>query len=218
MKRVLLSWSSGKDSAWALHLLRRQADIELVGLLTTLNSEFQRVAMHGTRLSVLEAQAQAAQLPLWIVPLPWPCTNEVYELLMTEVCNRAVNEHVDAIAFGDLFLPDIRAYREAQLKPTGLEPLFPLWEIPTAELAREMIAGGLRAKLACVDTKQLPESFAGRDFDAALLDDLPPGVDPCGENGEFHTCVHGGPMFTGPIELEAGEVVNRNDFVYADFQ
>jgi uncharacterized protein (TIGR00290 family) len=217
MKRVLLSWSSGKDSAWALHLLRLRPDVELVGLLTTLNSEFQRVAMHGTRRSVLEAQAKAAQLPLWIVPLPWPCSNEQYEKLMAEVCERAVNERVDAIAFGDLFLPDIRAYREAQLKPTGLEPLFPLWEIPTAKLAREMIAGGLRAKLACVDTKQLQENFAGRDFDAALLDDLPQGVDPCGENGEFHTCVYGGPMFIGPIPLEAGEVVNRDGFVYADF-
>jgi uncharacterized protein (TIGR00290 family) len=217
MKRVLLSWSSGKDSAWALHLLRLRPDVELVGLLTTLNSEFQRVAMHGTRRSVLEAQAKATQLPLWIVPLPWPCSNEQYEKLMAEVCERAVNERVDAIAFGDLFLPDIRAYREAQLKPTGLEPLFPLWEIPTAKLAREMIAGGLRAKLACVDTKQLQENFAGRDFDAALLDDLPQGVDPCGENGEFHTCVYGGPMFIGPIPLEAGEVVNRDGFVYADF-
>jgi uncharacterized protein (TIGR00290 family) len=218
MKRVLLSWSSGKDSAWALHLLRLQPDIELVGLLTTLNSEFQRVAMHGTRRSVLEAQAQAARLPLWTVPLPWPCSNEQYEKLMGEVCNRAVDERVDAVAFGDLFLPDIRAYREAQLRPTGLEPLFPLWEIPTARLAREMIAGGLRAKLACVDTKQLPETFAGRDFNVELLDDLPPGVDPCGENGEFHTCVYGGPMFTGPIELEAGEVVNRDGFAYADFR
>ena len=217
MKRVLLSWSSGKDSAWALHLLRKHSDVELAGLLTTLNSEFQRVAMHGTRRSVLEAQARAAQLPLWVVPLPWPCSNEVYEELMAEACNRAIQERIDAIAFGDLFLPDVRAYREAQLKPTGLEPLFPLWEIPTAELAREMIAGGLGAKLACVDTKQLPESFAGREFDGALLRDLPPGVDPCGERGEFHTCVYGGPMFTETINLEAGEVVNRDGFAYADF-
>ncbi|MGA3009542.1 MAG: ATP-binding protein [Terracidiphilus sp.] len=218
MKRVLLSWSSGKDSAWTLHYLRRQPDVELVGLLTTLNTEFQRVAMHGTRRSVLEAQAEAAQLPLWIVPLPWPCSNEVYEQRMTEVCGRAISEHVDAIAFGDLFLPDVRAYREAQLKSTGLEPLFPLWQTPTAALARDMIAGGLRAKLSCVDSKQLPESFAGREFDAALLRDLPPEADPCGENGEFHTCVYDGPMFTAPLCLEAGEVVNRDGFVYADFQ
>jgi len=218
MKRVLMSWSSGKDSAWALHLLQQQADIELVGLLTTLNSEFQRVAMHGTRRSVLEAQAAAAQLPLWTVPLPWPCSNEVYEQLMSEVCARAVAEHVDAIAFGDLFLPDVRAYREQQLKPTGLEPLFPLWEIPTAELARTMIAGGLRARLACVDTNQLAASFAGREFDAALLAELPPQIDPCGERGEFHTCVYGGPMFTATLAIETGEIVNRDGFVFADFQ
>ena len=217
MKRVLMSWSSGKDSAWALHLLRQQPDVELVGLLTTLNSEFQRVAMHGTRRSVLEAQAAAAQLPLWTVPLPWPCSNEVYEQLMSEVCARAVAEHVDAIAFGDLFLPDVRAYREMQLKPTGLEPLFPLWEIPTAELARTMIAGGLRAKLACIDTNQLPASFAGREFDTALLAELPPQIDPCGERGEFHTCVYGGPMFTATLPIEAGEIVNRDGFVFADF-
>lgn len=218
MKRVLLSWSSGKDSAWALHILRQQPEIELVGLLTTLNSEFQRVAMHGSRRSVLEAQAEAAQLPLWVAPLPWPCSNEAYEERMSEVCDRAIREKIDAVAFGDLFLPDIRAYREKQLQPTGLEPLFPLWEIPTAELAREMIAGGLRAKLVCVDKKQLPGSFAGRDFDAAFLRDLPPGIDPCGERGEFHTCVYAGPMFRAPVELMAGEVVDRDGFVFADFQ
>jgi uncharacterized protein (TIGR00290 family) len=212
-----LSWSSGKDSAWALYILRQQPGIELVGLLTTLNTEFQRVAMHGTRRAVLEAQAEAAQLPLWVVPLPWPCSNAIYEQLMREACDRAIREQVDAIAFGDLFLPDIRAYRETQLKPTGLEPLFPLWEIPTDFLAREMIAGGLRAKLVCVDKKQLPGSFAGRDFDAALLNDLPPEIDPCGERGEFHTCVNDGPMFAVPVNLEAGEIVDRDGFVYADF-
>jgi len=218
MKRVLLSWSSGKDSAWTLHMLRQNPEIELVGLLTTLNSEFQRVAMHGTRRSVLESQGEAARLPLWIVPLPWPCSNEVYEQRMTEVCKRAVDEHVDAVAFGDLFLEDVRAYREKQLKPTGLEPLFPLWEIPTAQLAREMIAGGLRARLSCVDTKQLPGSFAGREFDAALLQDFPPETDPCGERGEFHTCVYDGPMFSAPLRLESGEVVDRDGFMFADFQ
>jgi uncharacterized protein (TIGR00290 family) len=218
MKRVLLSWSSGKDSAWALHLLRRDPGIELCGLLTTLNEEFQRVAMHGTRRSVLEAQSRAAGLPLWIVPLPWPCSNEVYEQRMAEVCKRALDERMDAIAFGDLFLPDVRAYRETQLKPTGLEPLFPLWQIPTRELAREMIAGGLRARLSCVDSKQLPGSFAGREFDENLLRDLPPGTDPCGERGEFHTCVYAGPMFAAPLTLEAGEVVNRDGFVFADFE
>jgi uncharacterized protein (TIGR00290 family) len=218
MKRVLLSWSSGKDSAWALHLLRDDPNIEVVGLLTTLNNEFQRVAMHGTRRSVLEAQAEAAQLPLWIVPLPWPCSNEIYEQRMTEVCRHAVDEHIDAVAFGDLFLQDVRAYRETQLKPTGLEPLFPLWEIPTEQLAREMIDGGLRARLACVDTKQLPGEFAGREFDLALLQDFPAEIDPCGERGEFHTCVYDGPMFTAPLPIETGEIVNRDGFVFADFQ
>ena len=217
MKRVLLSWSSGKDSAWTLHRLRRQSDVEIVGLLTTLNSEFQRVAMHGTRLSVLEAQAEAARLPLWVVPLPWPCSNEEYEKQMAEACGRAIRERVDAIAFGDLFLADVRSYRERQLAPTGLAPLFPLWELPTAELAREMIDGGLRARITCVDTKQLPAEFAGREFDANLLRDLPTGADPCGERGEFHTCVYEGPMFARPIPLEPGEIVERDGFVFADF-
>jgi uncharacterized protein (TIGR00290 family) len=218
MKRVLLSWSSGKDSAWALHMLRRDPAIEVVGLLTTLNTEFQRVAMHGTRRSVLEAQAAATGLPLWTVPLPWPCSNEIYEQRMSEVCARAVAEHVDAMAFGDLFLEDVRAYRVKQLAPTGLEPLFPLWQIPTDKLAREMIAGDLRAKLACVDLKQLPGSFAGREFDQALLRDLPPEADPCGERGEFHTCVYAGPMFNKPIQIVPGEIVNRDGFMFADFQ
>ena len=216
MKRVLLSWSSGKDSAWALHLLRRDADIEVCGLVTTLNTEFDRVAMHGGRRAVLEAQARAAGLPLWIVPLPWPCTNEIYEQRMTEVCARAVAEKIDAVAFGDLFLEDIRAYREKQLAPTGLEPLFPLWQIPTAALAQEIIAGGLRARLACVDTKQLAGSFAGREFDEALLRDLPSHIDPCGERGEFHTCVYAGPMFREPVTVETGEIVDRDGFMFAD--
>jgi len=218
MTRVLLSWSSGKDSAWTLHVLRQQPDIEIVGLLTTVNSEFDRVAMHGTRRSILEAQARAAQLPLWIVPLPWPCSNEVYEERMKGVCGRALAEGVEVIAFGDLFLQDIRAYREKQLAPTGLKPLFPLWEIPTDTLARDMISGGLRARLTCVDTKQLSADFAGREFDASLLRDLPAEVDSCGERGEFHTCVYAGPMFTQQIPLTRGEIVHRDGFVYADFQ
>lgn len=217
MKRVLLSWSSGKDSAWTLHVLRQRGDCEIVGLLTTVNSEFDRVAMHGTRRSVLEAQALATNLPLWAIPLPWPCSNEIYEQRMGDACDRAIKERVDVIAFGDLFLQDIRAYREKQLAGTGLEPLFPLWEIPTAALAGDMIAGGLKARLTCVDTKQLPASFVGRDFDQKLLDELPPTVDPCGERGEFHTCVYAGPMFTKPLRLESGEIVMRDEFAYADF-
>ena len=218
MKRVLLSWSSGKDSAWALHLLRRDREIEVCGLVTTLNAAFDRVAMHGTRRSVLEAQARAAGLPLWVVPLPWPCSNEIYEQKMAEACARAVAEKIDAVAFGDLFLADVRSYREKQLAGTGLEPLFPLWQIPTDALAREMIAGGLCARLSCVDTKQLPAVFAGREFDAAFLRDLPAETDPCGERGEFHTCVYAGPMFSAPLALEAGEIVDRDGFVFADFQ
>jgi uncharacterized protein (TIGR00290 family) len=218
MKRILLSWSSGKDSAWALHVLRQRADCELVGLLTTINTEFDRVAMHGTRRSVLEAQAEAVGLPLWVVPLPWPCSNEIYETRMREVCRRAADEGIGAIAFGDLFLRDIRSYRETQLKPTGLESLFPLWEQPTAALAGEMIAAGLRAKLTCVDTKQLSSSFAGREFDGALLSDLPSEVDPCGERGEFHTCVYAGPMFNAPLPLKSGDILTRDGFAYADFR
>jgi diphthamide synthase (EF-2-diphthine--ammonia ligase) len=187
-------------------------------MVTTLNSEFDRVAMHGTRRTVLEAQASAAGLPLWKVPLPWPCSNEIYESLMAEVCRRAVAEHIGAVAFGDLFLPDVRAYRERQLAPTGLEPIFPLWQIPTDALAREMIDGGLRARLSCVDTEQIAAEFAGREFDAALLRDLPSGADPCGERGEFHTCVYAGPMFSAPVSIEAGEIVTRGQFVFADFQ
>jgi len=217
MQRVLLSWSSGKDSAWTLHVLRQRDDVELVGLLTTLNRNFDRVAMHGTRRSVLEAQASAAGLPLWDIPLPWPCSNEDYERSMRAACDLAVSEQVDAIAFGDLFLEDVRAYREAQLQPTGLNPLFPLWQLPTTELAREMIAGGLQAKLTCVDTKQLPAEFVGRDYDLSLLRELPAAVDPCGERGEFHTCVYAGPMFRHRIPLDPGEVVMREQFAYADF-
>lgn len=217
MKRILLSWSSGKDCTWALHILRRRGDVEIVGLLTTLNSQFDRVAMHGTQRAVLEAQAAAAQLPLWIVPLPWPCSNDIYEQRMKAACDRARAERVDGIAFGDLFLPDVRAYREKQMQPTGLQPLFPLWEMPTGELAREMIAAGLRAKLVCIDTAQLPASFAGRDFDDSLLRELPAHVDPCGERGEFHSCAYAGPMFAHPLALTPGEVVHRDAFVYADF-
>jgi uncharacterized protein (TIGR00290 family) len=217
MKRVLLSWSSGKDSAWTLHVLRRDPGIEICGMLTTLNSEFDRVAMHGVRRAVLEAQAAAAGLPLWIVPLPWPCSNEIYEQRMAETCQRAVAEKIDAVAFGDLFLEDVREYRVRQLAPTRLEPLFPLWQIPTDALAREMIDSGLRARLSCVDTKQLPAAFAGREFDLELLRDLPPSADPCGERGEFHTCVYAGPMFRAPLPITTGEVVTRDGFTFADF-
>ena len=217
MKRVLLSWSSGKDSAWALHLLGQQPDVEVVGLLTTLNAQFDRVAMHGVRRSVVEAQARASGLPLWTIPLPWPCSNAIYEEKMRATCERAIAEGVEAVAFGDLFLREVRVYRERQMASVGLTPLFPLWDMATDQLARTMIAGGLRARLTSIDPKQLPPSFAGREFDAALLDELPKGADPCGERGEFHTCVYAGPFFAAPLRLEAGEVVERDGFVFADF-
>src|SRR5215469_12253955 len=186
-KKILLAWSSGKDSAWALHVLRQQGQYEIAGLMTTINSAFDRVAMHSTRRALLELQAEAAGLPLIAAPIPWPCSNAEYEAAMKKVCDQALAQGIIAIAFGDLFLADVRAYRERQLQGTGLEPLFPLWQIPTGQLARFMIDSGLRARLVCVDTKQLDPDFVGRDFDLQLLNDLPPGVDPCGENGEFHT-------------------------------
>jgi uncharacterized protein (TIGR00290 family) len=215
-KRVALSWSSGKDSAWALHLLRQDPSVEVIALVTTLNQEFDRVAMHAVRRELLEMQAASVGLPLWTVPLPWPCSNEQYEARMSALCSRAVSAGVQAMAFGDLFLADIRAYRERQLSGTGLEPLFPVWGIPTAELAREMIASGLKAKITCVDPKVLARSFAGRDFDQAFLEDLPPSIDPCGENGEFHSFVYNGPGFAHPLPVSVVETVERDGFVFTD--
>jgi uncharacterized protein (TIGR00290 family) len=218
LKRVALSWSSGKDSAWSLYLLKQDPEFEVVALVTTLNAEFDRVAMHAVRRELLELQAVLAGLPLWQIPLPWPCSNDQYEAQMRGVCERAVREGVQAFAFGDLFLADIRAYREKQLRGTGLEPIFPVWEIPTPQLARDMIAAGLRAKVTCVDPKVLPREFAGRDFDASFLADLPSGIDPCGENGEFHTFVYAGPMFSSAIPVQVGEIVERDGFVFADIR
>ena len=185
-------------------------------LLTTLNDDAGRVAMHGVRRALLEAQAEAAGVPVWQIPLPWPCTNEDYEARMAEACRRAVAEGFDTIAFGDLFLRDVRAYREKQLAGSGLQPVFPLWEIPTAQLAREMIAAGVRARLSCIDSQALEARFAGREFDSALLADLPASADPCGENGEFHTFAYAGPMFRAPIPIETGEIRTVERFVYAD--
>ncbi len=176
--KALLSWSSGKDAAWSLHVLRQQDEVEVVGLLTTINRAFERVAMHAVRESLLEAQAEAAGLPLWKVDIPFPCSNEAYESAMAAACAQAVAAGIEIIAFGDLFLEDIRAYRIEKLAGTGLNPIFPLWGRPTGDLAREMIVGDLKATLTCVDPKQVDASFAGRDFDASLLADLPPSVDP----------------------------------------
>jgi len=216
MKKVLLSWSSGKDSVWALHLLRQQPDIEVAALLTSFNSAADRVAMHAVRRALVDTQAARTGIPQWSVDLPWPCSNAEYEERMRGVCQRALAEGITAIAFGDLFLQDIRDYRERQLQGTGLEPLFPVWEIPTAKLARDMIAAGVKAKITCVDPAQVDRAFAGCDFDQALLDSLPPGVDPCGENGEFHTFVYDAPVFSSPIAVSMGEIVERDGFVFAD--
>ena len=215
-EKTLLSWSSGKDSAWALHVLRHNPELEVVGLLTTINQQFERVAMHAVRVALLRAQAAAARLPLTEVSLPWPCTNEQYEALMTDAMANARAAGISVMAFGDLFLEDIRQYREQKLATTGIRPIFPLWGQPTAQLARTMIDGGLRARLTCVDPRQLSPSFAGRDFDATLLAELPKSVDPCGERGEFHSFAYAGPMFSQPLAITTGEVVERDGFVFAD--
>ena len=215
-QKILLSWSSGKDSAWALHVLREQRDVEVVGLLTTINTNFQRVAMHGTRRELVKAQAEAAGLPLWEVPLPWPCSNDVYEQAMSAACNSAVQRRISAIAFGDLFLEDVRRYREDRLRDTGLDPLFPIWRRNTRELIHEMLDAGLRARIVCGDPSKFPTDLVGRDLDADVLSHLPATVDPCGENGEFHTFAYAGPMFREAIPIEAGECVTRDGFVFAD--
>lgn len=218
MRRVLVSWSSGKDSSWMLHALQRQPDTELVGLLTTFNESADRVAMHAVRRTLAEAQAVAAGLPLWPVMLPWPCSNDDYQARMAELIQRAQQADVTHVAFGDLFLEDIRAYREKQMAGTGIEPLFPIWggAGDTTGLAQQMMAAGLRAVLTCVDPKQLDPAFVGRQWDAELLAELPTSVDPCGENGEFHTFAWDGPMFRQPVPVSVGESMERDGFWYAD--
>jgi uncharacterized protein (TIGR00290 family) len=216
LKKVLLSWSSGKDSAWTLHRLRQNTDIEVAALVTTFNSEANRVAMHAVRRALVESQAERTSLPLWAVELPWPCSNSDYEDRMRVVCQRAAAEGITGMAFGDLFLQDIRDYRVRQLQGTGIEPLFPVWGIPTRELALDMIAAGLKAKITCVDPSKLAKSFAGLDYDENFLEVLPPGIDPCGENGEFHTFVYDAPVFSCPIEVRSGAVVERDGFAFAD--
>jgi uncharacterized protein (TIGR00290 family) len=216
--KTLLSWSSGKDSAWALHMLNQQYPGSVASLLTTVNEAVDRVAMHAVRREVLEAQAAAAGLPLIVVAIPHPCPNEEYETRMRTAVAAAVAAGFTHVAFGDLFLEDVRKYREDRLAGSGLEPLFPVWGIPTAQLAEEMMTAGLRARLACVDTRVLDASFIGREFDRSLLADFPSGIDPCGENGEFHSCVYAGPMFRHPLALEAGETVTREPFVWRDLQ
>ena len=214
--KTLVSWSSGKDSAWLVHVLRQMPEIEVGALLTTINESAQRVAMHAVRTELLLAQADALRLPLWKVHIPSPCPNDVYEQKMAEAVAAAVAQGFTHVAFGDLFLEDVRRYREEKLAGSGLAPLFPLFGADTTRLARDMIASGLGARLTCVNPRILDRSFAGREFDDALLADLPPSVDPCGERGEFHSFAYRGPMFSGPIPIETGIIVERDGFVFAD--
>lgn len=218
-QKILVSWSTGKDSAWMLHVLNKEYPNAAAGLLTTTNEAFDRVAMHAVRRELLEAQAASTGLPLHVVPLPWPCSNQQYESIMT----RAVEGFVDAgfthVAFGDLYLEDVRRYREDRLAGTGLEPLFPIWKTkPTRDLAHDMIDAGLKARLTCVDPRKLDRSFAGREFDSRLLADLPDDVDPCGENGEFHSFAYAGPMFTEELRIRIGDIVDRDGFAFADLK
>jgi len=214
--KAWLSWSSGKDSAWSLEVVRRQNAVDVRALLTTVNAEHQRVAMHAVRESLLRAQAESVGLPLVTVPIPSPCPNAVYEEAMARAIERAREEGITQMIFGDLFLEDIRKYREDKLAGSGIQPLFPLWGLDTRQLAREMVQGGLQAYLTCIDPKKLDSTFAGRRFDAEFLADLPANIDPCGENGEFHTFVYAGPMFRTPLEVERGIVLERDGFLFAD--
>ena len=215
-RKTLLSWSSGKDSAWALQILRGTPDVEVVGLMTTMNEAHQRVAIHAVRLELLQRQAEALGLPVQVIDLPSPCTNAQYEAAMGEFVGESKRRGIECMAFGDLFLADIKEYRETKLAGTGITPLFPLWLAPTDRLAREMISSGLRAIVTCVDPQQVPLSFAGREFNEQFLADLPDHVDPCGERGEFHTFAFDGPMFEKPVEFQKGVVVERDGFGYAD--
>ena len=215
--QALIAWSSGKDSAWALHEVRRAGELDVVGALTTVTETFGRVSMHGVREAIMRAQHAAAGLASIIVPIPYPCPNEIYEARMAAALAEAKAQGVTHVIFGDLFLEDVRAYRESKLAGTGITPVFPLWRRPTDALAREMIAAGVETYLVCIDLKQLAKDFTGRRFDQALLADLPATVDPCGENGEFHSCVVAGPMFDRAITVRVGETVERDGFAYADF-
>ena len=215
-QRVMVSWSSGKDSAWALYKAQQSSDIEVIGVFTTVNTAFQRVAMHGVRREILERQAECLGLPLSIIEIPYPCSNAEYEAAMLRFIERIKADGIDGLVFGDLFLEDIRGYREKQLANSGLSIYFPLWQIPTRSLAQEMVDAGLRAVIACVDPKQCSSDLAGRTFDADFLSEVPNNMDPCGENGEFHTCVIAGPMFKQDINVRVGEIVEREGFIYAD--
>jgi uncharacterized protein (TIGR00290 family) len=215
-ERTLVSWSSGKDSAWALHVLRQDPESEAVGLFTVVNAKHRRVAMHAVRLRLLELQARAVGLPLRMIEIPDPCSDEQYQSAMRRFIDESLSQGVQCVAFGDLFLQDVRDYRESQLRGTGIVPRFPLWNKPTRALADEMLAAGLGAIITCVDPRKLPGRYVGREWSKALLDELPATVDPCGENGEFHTVAVDGPMFLRPVPVQIGETVEREGFIFAD--
>jgi len=215
-KKTLLSWSSGKDSAWALHVLQQRDDIKVIGLFCTINRKFERAAMHAVRVELIERQATSAGLPVQFIELPHPCTDAEYRTIMTEFLRQAREQGIECMAFGDLFLEDIRSYRENNLADTGITPIFPIWGLETTALSHNMMDSGLRAVITCVDPKQLDPKFVGREYNQAFLEQLPDTVDPCGENGEFHSFAFAGPMFTEPVDVQLGETVTRDGLVFAD--
>ena len=215
-KKTLLSWSSGKDSAWALHVLRQQQDLEVIGLFCTFNMKFERGAMHAVRNELILQQAESIGLPLQLIPIPYPCSDSEYKKIMGNFIEHAKTREIDSIAFGDLFLEDIRSYRETSLAETGIKPLFPLWGMPTDELSQEMVNSGLRAKITCIDPQYLSPEFAGHEYDSTFLNQIPDSVDPCGENGEFHSFAYDGPMFERAVNICEGETVTRDGFVFTD--
>ena len=215
-RKTLLSWSTGKDSTWALYQLQQDPKIDVVGLFCTVNQEFNRVAMHGVRRELLELQAERVGLPLEVIAIPYPCSNNEYEMRMTRFIDQVRADNVDFCAFGDLYLEDVRQYRENNLNNTGITPIFPLWRKSTAEISSEMINNGLRAIVTCIDPKRMSETFVGREYNKSFLQDIPVEVDPCGENGEFHSFAFDGPMFREPINVSAGETVHRDGFVFSE--
>lgn len=215
-KRTLLSWSSGKDSAWTLHTLKQETDIEIVGLFSTFNSQFDRVAMHSVRIELVKQQAESAGYPIRLIPIPYPCSNEQYESIMKEFIKEVEKESIEYFAFGDLFLESVRQYREKNLSGSGIKPLFPIWGKDTLTLSRKMLDAGLKARITCVDPKQLSPAFAGKEYNNSFLEQLPGNADPCGENGEFHSFVYDGPFFNNKINIRIGETVSRDGFIFTD--
>lgn len=215
-KKALLSWSSGKDSAWALHVLRQNPSIDVVGLFCTVNKVFNRVAMHGVRVNLLQQQARSIGLPLQLIEIPYPCSDADYAIAMARFIDKAKNEKIEFFAYGDIFLEDVKRYREESLKGTGIEPIFPIWGIPTKQLSQQMVDSGLKAVITCLDPKQIAKEFAGREYSESFLNDIPENIDPCGENGEFHSFAFEGPMFQNPIDIVIGETVNRDGFYFTD--